>query len=72
MVLPLECMCSVESVGVLGICYGLRTMLFEAIAHLWMEAYLPIGRLLERTKVLDLLHVSTIIRKLLVDMYIEV
>ncbi|OEH78978.1 putative bromodomain-containing protein [Cyclospora cayetanensis] len=70
-VLPLDCLHSVSESGVMGVGYAARALIAEAIAHLWLEAFLPLNRLTDEKDLLGCLYIATLIRKLLVDAFIQ-
>ncbi|CDJ41483.1 bromodomain-containing protein, putative [Eimeria tenella] len=68
-VLPLECLHSSLECKSLGL--SSRLLQAESICHLWLEAFYPLSRLTAEAELLGCMYTSTMLRKLLVDLFIE-
>ena len=71
-VLPLECLLTAAEAAASSAAPPSRLLLAEAVIHLWMECFYPTHRLATEKDIFSCLYTSTLIRKLLLDLFIQV
>ena len=71
-VLPLECLLSAAEATASSAGFPSRLLLAEAVIHLWLEDLYPTHRLTTEADLFSCLYTATLIRKLLLDLFIQV